>query len=665
MITNLAATDLSRASTKLTSRRLALAFIALLVFFGVSSHARAATVLGRWLPIFEGIDHAVGTNTSASGGFPDLMVIYAARVNLTDSNIQFYASPRISSGYSVDSHEVGGYCTSNFLKNHGLQLAVNANYFHDPGSDDTESPSYTESQGSPFDLIGLAISQGQVVSPQDSFDYTASFFFASNNAATFIPTNWPARSTAGAYTAVTGLYPVLLNNLNIGSNYLGSGDAIHQVNPRTAFGLSSDRRYLYILVIDGRQSGYSDGALDWETAAWLKLLGASDGANMDGGGSSCLVISGSTGEPIELNRDSASAAYGVERTDGSSFGIFAKPTPGFINNVNALADDTAATITWTTISNASSQVFYGATTNFNLSTPLESALVSNHAVLLTNLTPSASYYFSVYSQADGALYASSNFVFTTTNYVSSQTLLDFTNSWTYEINPLDGTNWTVPSFNDSDWTGSGAGFLWADARGPNPDIPQLATQMPLDPETGYPYVTYYFRTHFTYTNSLSNVSLLFTTYIDDGAVFYLNGPEVYRLRMPAAPTVITSETLASGYPCSGDATCPDSFSLLDGAASNFVQGDNVMAVEVHNYNAVSPDITFGMSLVASIPLAAAPMVGIGTSNGAVTISWSRGGFLLQQAPSPTGPWSNVTGPVVSSPFVITPAISNQFFRLYR
>ena len=185
------------------------------------------------------------------------------------------------------------------------------------------------------------------------------------------------------------------------------------------------------MVIDGRQSGYSDGALDWETAAWLLLLGASDGANMDGGGSSCLVMQDSTGVPVELNHDSASAADGVERTVGSQLGIFANPVPGFINNVTALADDTAATITWTTLSNSTTQVRYGLTTNFNFSTTLLTALATNHAALLTGLTPATGYYFAAQSQAGANLHVSSNFFFTTTNYVTTDSLFDVTHTWTY------------------------------------------------------------------------------------------------------------------------------------------------------------------------------------------------------------------------------------------
>src|SRR5208337_4096391 len=149
---------------------------ALAVFLIMVAQAQAGTVLGPWTPLFKGIDHAVGTNTPTGSGFPDLMVMNALRIDLSDPNIQLYASPRCAN-YSVDNNEAAGYTATNFLKNNRLQVVINANYFHDPGTGDTESPSYTEPEGTPFDLIGLEICKGQVVSPQDSGDYTATFMF--------------------------------------------------------------------------------------------------------------------------------------------------------------------------------------------------------------------------------------------------------------------------------------------------------------------------------------------------------------------------------------------------------------------------------------------------------------------------------------------------------
>ena len=80
--------------------------------------------------------------------------------------------------------------------------------------------------------------------------------------------------------------------------------------PRTAFGISADGRYLYILVVDGRQEGYSHGADMLDLARLLKAAGASDAINADGGGSSTLVRYDQTGGGVMIdNRHDANRRY--------------------------------------------------------------------------------------------------------------------------------------------------------------------------------------------------------------------------------------------------------------------------------------------------------------------------------------------------------------------
>ncbi len=62
------------------------------------------------------------------------------------------------------------------------------------------------------------------------------------------------------------------------------------VHPRTAFGLSRDRKTFVILAVDGRQPGYSEGATCADLADLLLREGCWDAINMDGGGSTSLVI---------------------------------------------------------------------------------------------------------------------------------------------------------------------------------------------------------------------------------------------------------------------------------------------------------------------------------------------------------------------------------------
>jgi hypothetical protein len=378
----------------------------------------------------------------------------------------------------------------------------------------------------------------------------------------------------------------------------------------------------------------------------------------------------STGRAVELNHDNAAAANRVERTVGCHFGLYAKPVPGFINDVTASPDDTTVMINWSTTAPATSQIQYGLTTNLGSFSPLSATLVTNHSVQLTGLTPGTGYYFNVISSVSGSQYVSSNFFFVTTNYVVTNAVFDLSNVWSYTTANLDGVNWTAPKYDDSGWDGSGPGLLWIDIRGPNSAIPvPLVTQMPGNPNNtyaaGYPYTTYYFRTHFTCANNSSGVSLQFTDYIDDGAVFYLNGNEIYRLRMPAAPTPISNSMLASSYGCGGDATCADSFTIAGSALTNLVVGDNVLAAEVHNYSVGSPDITFGTSLGLVVPYSLSPLLSVGYSNGTVTLSWSGSGFTLQQAGTPAGAWTNTPGPVITSPY--TPTIQGPalFYRLVK
>jgi hypothetical protein len=642
--------------TRFQIERIAWAFLALTLVGAFT--ATAGTVLGPWVPLFKGIEHAVGTNTASGGGFPNLQVVHFLRVDLSDPDLHFFTSPRVTNNYVADYTESAGYTATNFLKRNNLQVAINANTFFLPNGG---QPGYTLAEGTVFNLTGLFMSGGVLVSPQSSAVGSAAVLFTTNNVPTIIPTNWPAASTAGIYTAVSGQYPLLVNGVNVGSNY-NTG-----IDPRTAYGLSQDKRYLFLLAIDGRQTGYSDGAYDWETGAWLLLAGARDGVNMDGGGSTCMVMADSTGKPVPLNRDSAPLASGRERTVGAQFGIYANPLPGFFNNMVAQPDNTAATITWTTISAATTQLKYGLTTNLDLLTSSNAALTTSHAVLLTNLTPNTGYYFTALASIGTNRYVSSSYYFVTTNYVATNVLFELTNSWKYTTANLDGATWTARNYDDSAWEGSGPGLLWSDIRGLNGDIPvPLNTQMPEDPNSSYPYTTYYFRTHFNFTNPVAGAGLQFEGYVDDGAVFYLNGTELYRLRMPDVPAVIYNATLATAYPCAGEATCPDSFYLSGPlVTTNLLAGDNVLAVEAHNFNTGSPDVTFGLAAAATAAFESRPQLHLAYSNSAVTLSWDRGGFVLQQATAPTGSWTAVPGPVVSSPFTTNNPGPVRFFRLQR
>jgi hypothetical protein len=95
-------------------------------------------------------------------------------------------------------------------------------------------------------------------------------------------------------TAVGG-GPVLLQNgeIRITNNeeLKFAGKAIDDKHPRTAMGYTKDNK-LIILVIEGRNPGIAEGATLTQEAQIFKDLGCWEALNLDGGGSSCMLING-------------------------------------------------------------------------------------------------------------------------------------------------------------------------------------------------------------------------------------------------------------------------------------------------------------------------------------------------------------------------------------
>ncbi len=95
-------------------------------------------------------------------------------------------------------------------------------------------------------------------------------------------------------TAIGG-GPVLLHNgkIRITNNeeMKFGGKAIHDKHPRTAMGYTQDGK-LIILVIQGRFPGIAEGASLEQEAKILSDLGCYEALNLDGGGSSCMLVNG-------------------------------------------------------------------------------------------------------------------------------------------------------------------------------------------------------------------------------------------------------------------------------------------------------------------------------------------------------------------------------------
>jgi len=335
-----------------------------------------------------------------------------------------------------------------------------------------------------------------------------------------------------------------------------------------------------------------------------------------------------------------------------------------VNDITVIPDDHTAAITWTTLEPATTKIDYGFTQTLGTTLDKGAELSTNHSLTLTGLSANSTYHFHIVATNSSTNFTTGSYVFTTTNHTVLNEVFGITNSWKFSVANLDGIQWTAPNYNDSSWT-SGNGILYAvqSGRSINSAIQPLGTQMPRG--STYPHVTYYLRTSFTFDTNAPAEFYDVTARIDDGAVFYLNGHEIRRIRMPDAPEVISNNTLAPNTPCNGDATCDDEFTISGQDMAYLVPGKNVLAVEVHNNKTVSPDIVFGMSLteaVSSKPPEPPTMQTHITGNQLV-IEWTGTSFILQESDTPVSGWQDVQPQVNSSPYSADLTGTSKYFRL--
>jgi len=144
-------------------------------------------------------------------------------------------------------------------------------------------------------------------------------------------------------------------------------------------------------------------------------------------------------------------------------------------------------------------------------------------------------------------------------------------------------NWKAPTFNPQTWSVGPAQLGYGDG--------DEATVIPGGDLNPHP-VAAYFRRSFSVTEPSTLSKLVFRLLRDDGAVVYLNGVEVLRSNMPDG--AITPDTLAS---TTVGADTENQFFPYDVSASALVAGENVVAVEVHQSNISSSDLSFAFQII--------------------------------------------------------------------
>jgi Calcineurin-like phosphoesterase/Purple acid Phosphatase, N-terminal domain len=178
---------------------------------------------------------------------------------------------------------------------------------------------------------------------------------------------------------------------------------------------------------------------------------------------------------------------------------------------------------------------------------------------------------------------------------ATDTFIAANTKWKFFDQGMDqGTAWRANAFNDVAWVSGNAELGFGDA--------DEATMINGGPPAAR-FTTTYFRKAFNVVNPANYSSITFDLLVDDGAVVYLNGVEVYRQNMPAGTILYgTFASAAAGDPGvpaeSAWTTIPSSPALL----SALQTGRNVIAVEVHQNSLTSSDLSFNFRFTGQTTL---------------------------------------------------------------
>ncbi len=275
-----------------------------LATFGAVQQCRALAYSTTTQP-FSGVTYTHRVQT-----VPRELSIHILEIDLTDPQLSFLVTPSNGSA----SLESTIRTTPSFVNSVGAQAGINASFYIVSGSNATNR--------------GLVASQGDVYSPfGENSDYSRpwpTLNISADNIAQIVSRDFSQPNGSATipsiplYNAVSGSERIVTNGVvTAGAVSYGEPTLLH---PRTVAGITADRK-LVLMVVDGRQSGFSEGMTSFETANLLIQYGVTDAINLDGGGSSTMVLRpGSSSQVLNSPSD------GSPRSVGTNLALFAGPS---------------------------------------------------------------------------------------------------------------------------------------------------------------------------------------------------------------------------------------------------------------------------------------------------------------------------------------------------
>lgn len=252
------------------------------------------------------------------------IVVNILEIDTLASGVSFMMQP----GNGASPGEVTRQTTRSFVNSVSAQIGINADFY------DT-APPYPPSGGQYFtDVVHVGASGGDVYSAAAGGESV--FNINADNVARILRAG-PAGSTISNngtpyYNAIGGNQRILTGGAVTAPN----DSYTTTLNPHTAIGLSQDNRRVFLLTIDGRQTDYSEGLRTDEMAQIMLQFGAWNAINLDGGGSTAMVMDDihdgiQNARVINSPADNATPQIpGTERLVANNLAVFALPNPSYV-----------------------------------------------------------------------------------------------------------------------------------------------------------------------------------------------------------------------------------------------------------------------------------------------------------------------------------------------
>lgn len=238
---------------------------------------------------------------------------WTVRVDLTSPDIEFVAT--CGDGNLEGNLETRSATTLEFAEAEHTQIAINASPF---------SP-LRETSGEGMDVVGLGACDGNVYSTPDE-RYGALVVTRDGRVEIWAPP-FSADQLARVDDAAGGFHVLVKDGVSIAPKAAAAtSPKFADVNPRTAVGLSADGKTLWLIVVDGRNAGRSEGMTLEELADFGITLKCDVLLNLDGGGSSTLVVQDPASHAQRVvNQPVGRGPLDTLRLVGNNFGIRVRP----------------------------------------------------------------------------------------------------------------------------------------------------------------------------------------------------------------------------------------------------------------------------------------------------------------------------------------------------